>query len=725
MTRSDCLRRDAATAVVCAAVCAAVAGALVAGGWVQGLAAPLVASLTGVAMGVLLARLTLTRSLAAPVAITHGLFMVVLLTIGTMPADGESGVLHVVRRYAEAIAGGLLGSDDWPFTVGLLAVLWANGLWLAWMTMRERQGVLAILPCYTVLGINALNAPSPGHTLPLEIAAAALCLVVLADAQLGTLLGLRRNSRVPALPGVAARFGRSTLLASTGIVLLALVLPPVSTRDLSAFLFSSHIHLPGDKQESRIPPGKTASAPPTVRFSPATIPAGPLQNSPQPVLTYTSDSKGPAYLRMVNDTIFEAGNWYPADDRGLNTSVSVRDGRVPRDDDPAHGAVGTSETTVNALVTYLSTSRIDIPYAPFPGEPEAYNVSKTFGVDDVMRASGLASASPDLLVTIDDVVPQASPALAPMGRSSALVPTATEDQLRRAGTHYPPFAQSLSTMPVDGSGQMAVIHSLALRWTAGTSNAYDAAKAIEGRLRDPQAFSYTLFPPSAPAGVWPVVYFLTSSHRGYCQYFASSMGAMLRSLGIPTRLVNGYGPGSLASTPTGLGSYLVTTSDAHTWVEAYFPSYGWVPFEPTPPSAEGAYQPFSRTGTPAPTPRATVGSTPTPSPTPLPSASPSPPPAPTKTSNHASTPGNGVLTAARMVGLPALLVALLFIALVSWWLWPPTLTALWRRLALLGRMAGRKRMAWDTHHSYLSRLTETVSPPLTSDALRAPLMEIA
>jgi hypothetical protein len=78
-----------------------------------------------------------------------------------------------------------------------------------------------------------------------------------------------------------------------------------------------------------------------------------------------------------------------------------------------------------------------------------------------------------------------------------------------------------------------------------------------------------------------------------------------------------------------------------------------------------------------------------------------------------------------MVGLPALLVALLLIALVSWWLWPPTLTALWRRLALLGRMAGRKRMAWDTHHSYLSRLTETVSPPLTSDSLRAPLMEIA
>ena len=72
------------------------------------------------------------------------------------------------------------------------------------------------------------------------------------------------------------------------------------------------------------------------------------------------------------------------------------------------------------------------------------------------------------------------------------------------------------------------------------------------------------------------------------------MGDMLRSLGIPTRLVNGYGPGTYDEK---LGRYVVKESDAHTWVEAYFPTYGWIPFEPTPDSV---YFPI---------PRGTVGGT--------------------------------------------------------------------------------------------------------------------
>ena len=58
----------------------------------------------------------------------------------------------------------------------------------------------------------------------------------------------------------------------------------------------------------------------------------------------------------------------------------------------------------------------------------------------------------------------------------------------------------------------------------------------------------------------------------------AAMGDMLRSLGIPTRLVNGYGPGQLDSATN---SYIVRGQDAHTWVESYFPGFGWIPFEPT------------------------------------------------------------------------------------------------------------------------------------------------
>ncbi len=77
------------------------------------------------------------------------------------------------------------------------------------------------------------------------------------------------------------------------------------------------------------------------------------------------------------------------------------------------------------------------------------------------------------------------------------------------------------------------------------------------------------------------------------------MGAMLRALGIPSRLINGYGPGTAPNAAsrrtTSENSWNVSSNDAHTWVEAYFPRYGWIPFEPTPP-VPGGRLPAFRTG---------------------------------------------------------------------------------------------------------------------------------
>src|SRR5207249_2097827 len=101
-------------------------------------------------------------------------------------------------------------------------------------------------------------------------------------------------------------------------------------------------------------------------------------------------------------------------------------------------------------------------------------------------------------------------------------------------------------------------------------------------------FTYTLKPFDPPRDMDPMEYFLFNSRQGYCEYFASAMGDMLRSLGIPSRLVNGYGPGTFDEH---VGKYVVRESDAHTWVEAYFPNYGWIPFEPT---ADGVYYTIQR-----------------------------------------------------------------------------------------------------------------------------------
>ena len=124
--------------------------------------------------------------------------------------------------------------------------------------------------------------------------------------------------------------------------------------------------------------------------------------------------------------------------------------------------------------------------------------------------------------------------------------TATADQLRRAGPSYPALiTRDFLDLTDDPTHGAATIRALALQWTASATNAYDKAAIIEATLRNPQLFHYTLTPPTPPPVTkkWPVTYFLTTSHAGYCQYYAAAMGAMLRALGIPSRLINGYGPG--------------------------------------------------------------------------------------------------------------------------------------------------------------------------------------
>ena len=77
----------------------------------------------------------------------------------------------------------------------------------------------------------------------------------------------------------------------------------------------------------------------------------------------------------------------------------------------------------------------------------------------------------------------------------------------------------------------------------------------------------------------PLANFLFNRKRGHCEYFASSMAVMLRSLRIPSRVVNGFRTGEFNDLTS---QYVVRGSNAHSWVEAYFPGYGWIDFDPTP-----------------------------------------------------------------------------------------------------------------------------------------------
>jgi len=114
--------------------------------------------------------------------------------------------------------------------------------------------------------------------------------------------------------------------------------------------------------------------------------------------------------------------------------------------------------------------------------------------------------------------------------------------------------------------------------TNHAQNGYDAAREIETYLR--QSYRYTL--DLKAGGPDPLSDFLFNVKQGHCEYFATAMAVMLRTQGIASRVVNGFLPGEYNETA---GAFTVRQSDAHSWVEVYFPqTNSWVTFDPTPPA---------------------------------------------------------------------------------------------------------------------------------------------
>src|SRR5207247_838152 len=96
-------------------------------------------------------------------------------------------------------------------------------------------------------------------------------------------------------------------------------------------------------------------------------------------------------------------------------------------------------------------------------------------------------------------------------------------------------------------------------------------------LRSTGGFTYTTHPPRQ--GPAPLVDFVLHTKRGYCQHFAGAMALMLRYLGIPARVAEGFVSGTYDQKTR---TWTVTDHDAHAWVEVWFDGYGWLPFDPTP-----------------------------------------------------------------------------------------------------------------------------------------------
>ena len=158
------------------------------------------------------------------------------------------------------------------------------------------------------------------------------------------------------------------------------------------------------------------------------------------------------------------------------------------------------------------------------------------------------------------------------------------NQLRGAGQDYPSSViDRYTAVPAGVMGPSSQQLLRAILATTPERDPYDLATAIEAYLRSDK-FTYSVDPPAATCSSSSIVECFARSRTGYCLHYATTMAVLLRAAlpddPIPTRLVEGFLPGDRVGTVE-----TVRNRSAHAWLEVYFPGYGWVPFDPTPPGS--------------------------------------------------------------------------------------------------------------------------------------------
>ncbi|WP_435159466.1 transglutaminase TgpA family protein [Haladaptatus sp. DFWS20] len=158
------------------------------------------------------------------------------------------------------------------------------------------------------------------------------------------------------------------------------------------------------------------------------------------------------------------------------------------------------------------------------------------------------------------------------------VPTKNPDTLRDAGTEYPVgLKRQYTQLPGTTPNRL---RQKTNQITADGDNPYEKAVLVEQWLEENKRYSLDVEKPNGSIADS----FVFDMEKGYCMYYATSMVTMLRTQGIPTRLVTGYTSGQRVSED----QWVVRGLDSHAWVEVYFPNTGWVRFDPTPSGPRSA-----------------------------------------------------------------------------------------------------------------------------------------
>ena len=306
----------------------------------------------------------------------------------------------------------------------------------------------------------------------------------------------------------------------------------------------------------------------------------------------TLDSNAPPanqiYWRMESLDDFDGEAWRPTTSRADFYEPGIAGGN------PEHAYQGTSQEVTQRIRIFDLRSAV----LPTAGVGQFFR-SDTFEVEGIqITADGSAIYQPELDESDEYEVLSVLPlshedlgalATLPDGTLSPLFAnavdageTALEPGLPPGDVIQPNDIERFTELPDMPPGLLQI----ARRQTAGASTPFEAAWLLQHWFRDSGEFDYST-EVSTGHGSLDLVSWLDDEESenfrvGYCEQFAAAMAVLGRAVGIPSRVVWGFTPGSVEETTNGVEVIVVRDRNAHAWVEMWMDGFGWVRFDPTP-----------------------------------------------------------------------------------------------------------------------------------------------
>ncbi len=506
---------------------------------------------------------------------------------------------------------------------------------------------------------------------------------------------------------ITARCMQVASVLTLAVILLSPLLPVVNQAQSGKVLWDSlgnvwtnvlngHISLQNPGSITQI------YQPPTSFFGDKLTIAGSVHLPTGEVLYYTSSTHGPSYLEGFTYNMFDGHTWSST----LSTAYNHPYGpNIPLPVD----VVRNDGVQVNTTVTIVQPPESTKHYIFGPAQPTSFDVATmvyTDGTSDNTTGETTSTWTQVSPLTVGERYQTVSVEPPHVAQDSAYykdVPLPADntdfwDQHSNYGalkTLYTQYPSDLST-----NEQQTVT-----RWTSGATDTYTALKMLEAHLSDQSQFTYSLDNTPVPSNV-DAVDWLLQTRKGYCTYYASAMSIMARQLGIPTRVVSGFSQGHF---DTHHNVWAVQGNDAHSWVQAYLPTYGWVSFDPTPGFAPAIVKSSKPMPTVTPMPNKSVTVTPGKTPPPTHPKKPTP----SKSSTLSSLPMNTTLLLWLSTTVLVLSLLFFFAALGRYW-WRSLyanstfIAGMYWRVCYLARFVGLGPRVWQTPYEYSNMLIHQV-----------------